>query len=325
MHDRSIPLVILGGSDRKPGYLPPTGKDKHPLTGCKGVDIRIGDQPLIELLVGRFRQVELFDPIYVAGPAKAYAGTTTAEIIPTDASFGKNIGVGVETVRRRHAVDQMAIATCDILPEVAELQALLEDYRAHSPCDLWFPLVKAPADPRSLGASSWKPRYAITPPGGQPTQVLPNHIVIVDPEAMRLEFLYRLMDGAYSTRNRPILYRRSQLLRLVLLGLLWQDLLHLLSLRLPTLTWDVVRHGYVAARKLRDGVITQAELEDAIRHIFTKRRHRRRHPQRAIRMPILEGLSLARDIDTVEEARALAARAGDLEDAVTSRSDGLPA
>ena len=30
----------------------------------------------------------------------------------------------------------------------------------------------------------------------------------------------------------------------------------------------------------------------------------RRHPERHVRLPIVEGLSLALDIDTVEEARA---------------------
>ena len=91
----------------------------------------------------------------------------------------------------------------------------------------------------------------------------------------------------------------------VLLELLYQDLLHLLGLRLPTLTWSVLGTGIPAATALRDGTITRARLEDAMRRIFVRDRHRRRYPERRIVVPLVEGLSLALDVDTVEEAREI--------------------
>ena len=44
-----------------------------------------------------------------------------------------------------------------------------------------------------------------------------------------------------------------------------------------------------------------------MRRVFVLRSHRQRHPERRVRMPLLRALSIARDIDTVEEARALGA------------------
>jgi hypothetical protein len=65
---RTIPLIILGGSDRKPAALPPQGRDLHPLSGCKGIDVRLAGRCLIEHLADRLRRSGAFEPIWVAGP-----------------------------------------------------------------------------------------------------------------------------------------------------------------------------------------------------------------------------------------------------------------
>ena len=52
---RTIPLIVLGGSDRRPTTLPPQGSGFHPLSGCKGLDVRLGGRCLIEHLVDRLR------------------------------------------------------------------------------------------------------------------------------------------------------------------------------------------------------------------------------------------------------------------------------
>src|SRR5262245_11687692 len=97
------------------------------------------------------------------------------------------------------------------------------------------------------------------------------------------------------------------MVRGVVAALLVQDLRHILSLRAPTLTWSVLSAGIPAARRLRDGTVTRQRLERALGQIFVTARHRKRHPQRGVRLPIVEGLSLALDIDTEEEARAAGA------------------
>lgn len=315
MTRQKIPLLILGGGDRKPAQLPPTGRGKHPLTGCKGVDLRIDGRCIVDILIERLAASGAFEPFYVVGPAEAYrAAGISATLIDSDAGVGRNIKAGIEAVRERHPGQPMAISTCDILPDPSELGPLLTEYFDNAPSDLWFPIIRAPENPAELGASAWKPQYAVIPRGeSRPTKVLPGHLTIFDPDALRLEFLYQLMELAYETRNRPILVRRAFILRRLLFTFLRQDLLHLAQLRLPTFSWDVLRYGTVAARKLKDGIITQDELEIALRHMFLRRRHRRRHPERRIQTPVRGALSLARDIDTREEAAAMGASSRRLE------------
>jgi hypothetical protein len=306
MHAPSIPIVILAGSDARPAELPEEGRDRHPLTGYKGATVRIGDRSLVEVVIERLEACDRFGPIYVAGPGRAYEDIRQrARLIEADGTLGDNIRDSIEVVRREHPGRALAFITCDIVPDPQSLEALLEDYDRHAPADLWFPLVHAPENPGELGASDWKPAYRIVPREGlRAVEILPGHLAIYDPEALRLKFLYRLIQLGYRTRNRSINYRRGVMVRGLVLELLFQDLMHVLTLRAPTLTWSVLRVGIAAARQLRDGTITRERLEHALRTIFVKSRHRRRYPGRRVQLPIVEALSLALDIDTEEEARA---------------------
>ena len=305
---KSVPLIVLGGSDRRPAYMPPGGRSKHPLAGIKGVNVKIGGRPLIEVVIERIRKAGAFDPIYVAGPGHAYRSLEDGVSIDTDGGFGRNIQVGVETARRLHGDGPLAITTCDIIPDPGEMQAVVEDFWGHSPLDFFFPIIEAPRNPERLGASEWKPRYHVKPEGlPTPVPVLPGHLAIFDSAALRWKFMYRLMDLAYRTRNRPILYRNTYIARRLLWIMLVQDFIHLLNLRLPTFTWDTLLSGTWAARRLKEKVIQQSELEFAIRRMFIKRRHRRKYPERKVRMPVVNAMSLARDIDTQEEAVAFGA------------------
>lgn len=302
-----IPIVILGGSDRRPSALPQDADDKHPLTGCKGVDVRLGGRCMVDVLIDRLRSFGAFEPISIAGPAHAYRSSShAAAVIDTDGGFGRNLQVGLETLRERHPGSPIAVTTCDILPEPADLELVFGDYSACRPADLWFPIIKTPERTEELGAAAWKPKYYIVPRTGElPVRVLPGHLAIVDPEALRRSFMYRLFDLAYRTRNRPILYRRAYLARHLVLGILLQDLRLLFRLQPPTLWWEVAGTGIQAARKLKERVITRVELEDALRRMFIKRSHRKRYPERRVQLPILPAMSLARDVDTYEEVVAI--------------------
>ncbi|MCP3980850.1 MAG: NTP transferase domain-containing protein [bacterium] len=305
-----VPVVILGGADSRPAALPEEGRDKHPLRGYKAMDVQIGGRPLIDTVIDRLRASGGFDPIYVAGPRDVYGERRPhAEIIDTDGAFGDNIRAAIEHCRVRHPGQPIGFITCDVVPDVETLESVLEHFRRHRPCDLWFPMIQAPDDPELLGASQWKPEYVISSESGdRQTKVLPCHLAIADPESLRLAFVYKLFDLAYRTRNRPVMYRRGIIVRKLLFALLWQDLRHILGLRAPTLTWTLIRTGTDAARGLKSGRITRKRLEDATRTLFVKNAHRRKHPGRRMVLPIVEGLSLALDIDTVEEARAAGGR-----------------
>ena len=302
----AIPILILGGSDPKPASLPDAGRDKHALRGYKGRDLLIGGRPMIQVVVERLKESGGFDPIYVAGPQEVYQGIPDLKIVDTAGSLGKNLRTGLERLRIAHPGSYVGITTCDILPEPDCLETFLRESRAHMPFDAWFPLIRMPDNRDRLGASSWKPTYHVVPEkGSAPVATLPGHLMVINPEAFRLRFAYRLMQIAYRTRNRPIPVRRKEMVRDTLKDLLFEDVRHLFGMRVPRLTWTVISNGLKVAREMKSGTITLEGLENSIRRIFIRYRHQKEFPDRRVHLPIMDALSLAKDIDTEEEAREL--------------------
>lgn len=308
MTTTKMPLIILGGRDRKVTTLPEGGRDKKVLRGYKAVDLEIGGRRLIDILVDRVRKSGLFDPIYIAGPHAIYADLTDqVEIIETDGSLGQNLAACVDAMARKQPNRQVMFTTCDILPDPQELAFVLEDYRAHQPLDYWMAQIRVPEDLSQLGESSWKPKYYIQPEGEPaPVRVLPGHLLAVDPGLADTALILRFFEGLYSTRNRPISARYFVIARQVLLKLFADDLRNLMSLRWPSRTASVVVNCLVMARKLAAGAAKQQELENRLRRIFIKPHHFKAHPNLRGRVTVIEGLSLAKDIDTEEEAREVA-------------------
>ncbi len=303
----SMPIIVLGGRDASAGAMPAGVHDKHALAGYKGVAVRIGGRALIDCVVERLEQSGLFAPIYIAGPQSVYADhRRSATVIDVTGSIDETIRCGVEGISREHPGIALALTTCDVLPEVETLARLMAQYRRSAPCDAFLPMIHAPEDHAALGASGYKPTYRVVAQTGDAAlRVLPCHLAVLDVGALRMNFIYRVVRLIYRTRNRPIAYRRRVMLPEIILELLFQDLRHLLGLRLPNLTWTVLHSGLPAVRALKAGTITRAQLEDAFRWIFVTARHRSRYPERRVLMPVMEGLSLALDIDTEEEAAAM--------------------
>jgi len=309
--DAPIPIVVLSGSDRLAATLPESGRRLQPLSGYKGVDLLIDGVPLIIRVVERLRASKCFSAVYVAGPARVHTGLgLDAELIDVDGRIDENIRASVETLRTQHPNSTVAFTTCDVLAREETYRAIVDDFRAAGPCDIYFPLVRRPNDVDALGASSWKPSYALVLEEGEPrsVMVLPGHLLLANPGALRLDFVYRLLNLTYRTRNRPIQYRRNVMIRGLIFELLYQDLRNLLALRPPTITFSVILTGLVVAMGLRKRTISRAELERRARKVFVTSNHRRRYPQRKVLLPVVDGLELALDIDTVEEARSAGAK-----------------
>lgn len=307
-----LPVIVLGGHDPRAGTMPEGVDGLHPLAGYKGVAVRIAGRALIEWVVERLEESGQFAPIYIAGPSSVYADHGgNAELVDVAGSVDATIRAGIEAVARDRPGAPVAITSCDVLPDVDTLARVMALYRAAAPCDGFLPMIRAPEDHAALGASAYKPIYRVVPEAGAaPVEVLPCHLGVLDPTALRTAFIYRVLRLLYRTRNRPIAYRRAFVLRGIVFELLHQDLRHLLALRLPNLTWSVLGSGLPAVRALNAGTITRAHLEDAVRRIFVTARHQSRYPERRIHMPIVEGLSLALDIDTEEEAAAMGGELG---------------
>lgn len=295
----TIPLIILAGGDRTPSRLPEKGADKHPLSGLKGFEIQLGGRPMIDLLLERLRAVEAFNPIFIAGPAAVFGEARQgARVIDTDGTFGENITTSLGKVMAEHP-GHVALITCDVLPDVEEMRLLLGDYRSHLPLTFWFSLILAP-DEEALGASAWKPQYRVRKDGShEASRILPGHLVIVEPSRFRLDLGARAFELSFQSRNRPIGYRLFYIVSRVLAFLLSQDLKRLLRLRPPTLTVSVIFNAILLAGRLQRGTITNTELAMRLRRILVK--ESRDRPDRG-RIALLDAMTLARDIDTVEEA-----------------------
>ena len=298
-----IPLIVLAGGDPDPGVLP-EGAEERPLAGAKGMDLRLGGRPLIDLLLERLRACEGFDPIVIAGPRRIYGATRQgADVIDTDGTFAENIRTATRVLGDRFPDRALGYITCDVLPEVDDLRTLLDDYHAHAPLDFWFPLIVAPKRREALGASAWKPQYRIIPRGGgEARRVLPGHLLIANPRVNYQDLTNACFEIAYRSRNRRIVYRLFLMIRHVLLLLLRQDLQRLVRLRPPVRTATALGDGVRLALRLRDGEIRQDEVEECLSRIYIHRSHRRRFPERQGRLALFPTLSLAKDIDTREEA-----------------------
>ena len=324
------PLVVLAGSDPRPARLTEAGERYRPLSGHKGAYLRIGGQPLVRRILESLVASKRFSTLYVAGPEPVYAGRLLpgVRLVHCDGRLEANLRAAFEAVREDHSHGPIAFLASDVLPGVDTLRAVMDRYTAAAPCDVFIPLVEVPEDAAALGASSWKPRYRMR--RGEhtaPLTVLPGHLVVVDPDALRIGLVYRLISLSYRTRNRPIGERHYAMLRGLLGHALREDFRQLLTLRLPEVTAAIVADGAAVAMGLKSGNMTCERLARAVRRVAVSYGHRRRYPRRRVELPILPGiLSLARDIDTEEEARELGAewQCGEPSAAAASRAPPGP-
>ncbi|RCU49205.1 hypothetical protein DU002_12710 [Corallincola holothuriorum] len=304
-----IPLVILGGKDQRPAKLPDDVSDKHALSAYKGMAIRINNRPIIEVIIERINACGMFGPIYIAGPMNVYQPVSDlAHIIDTDGKLDENVDAALQSISLLHPNGPVAFFACDVLPDPETLKQLTELYRQSGHSDIFFPLIKVPEQTEQLGSSGWKPKYQVIPTGDtQPTTVLPSHLLIINPKALRLRLIFTLTRLAYQTRNRGIEQRKSTMIRGALWFLIKEDLKQLAKFKLPHLTTTVLSNAIAGARELASGSIAQHTLERRLRKILIKARRRVRHRRPLVYLPVVDALELAKDIDTLEEVEELGA------------------
>ena len=258
---------------------------------------------MIALALEELSCIEGFAPLRIAGPARVYAPLDLpAEIIDTDGTVAENLRATLE----RHTGGPIAILASDVLIRSDEWHQLHELFQQARPCALWCPFVRVPQDPQTLGAFGWKPKYRVVPEGETtPVAILPGHLCIFDPSTVDLDLLFQLLDLTYATRNASVGERKRTMLRKVSGSLLARDLGRIARLRPPTRTWNVVASGMALARQLRSDGIAIRELEALIGRIF---RHEDAPKGLRFRYPVVDVLSLAKDADTVDEAREFGAQ-----------------
>ena len=152
-----------------------------------------------------------------------------------------------------------------------------------------------------MGASSWKPGYGFARDDGARDNLYPGHLIIIRPEALRLELTTRLLHLAYRHRNKPLL-QRAVSMSLKGLGLLIaQDLRNLLRLQVPVLTLAIPLICWSAYLAYRRGHLGVARFEQAVSRLFVHRDHRDSNTRRPVVFTVTDVLSLAKDLDTKAE------------------------
>lgn len=300
MTTERIPILILAGSDRRPGRVGPGLTSDAMLSGYKGALLLRNGRCLAAELVARLRATERFaDPI-LFGPRHVFEHLVDCETVHVEGSLANTLSQVLTTIRSRFEPDRpVAISSVDILPSVEEFQTLLADgYDPNADCHFWWQITAA--DPQELGASSWKPRYGLRSSRNGPLQsVYPGHFVILRPAALRLELLNRLLVAAYRYRNWPLHHRVLPLLARGIALLIKQDLLNLLRFQLPLLTVSIPWHILRAYWGIRKGSLTLDTFQRHLARTVVHRGFRREpHPFVVTMTPIA---SFAKDIDTLGE------------------------
>lgn len=297
-----LPIIVLGGSDDRPGAVPRGMAAEDMLTGCKGALPLPSGQVMAAEFAKRLEASERFRSPILIGPRRAYEGKLDVEIVDAEGSLAAMIRTAFDVITRRFGpLQPVAVAACDILPSAGELRELIDsDYRQHAGSMFWWQMIAAAAD--ELGASAWKPSYRLLPASGQPPQRLyPGHIVIFRPAALRIRLAGSMLEVAYRYRNRDLRRRWGPVTLRCLARLTREDLRNLLAFRLPILTFSIPLRGLWSYWKYRKGRLSVPELERHLAHMLLHRAYARVPYNRPVAISISRILSLAKDIDTKRE------------------------
>ncbi len=239
------------------------------------------------------------DPLIV-GPRRVYKGLVDSEIVDVEGPLVATLARAVETIERRFAqCAAVAISTCDILPTADEISQLLAlEFDPHPHCRFWWQWVVA--QPEALGASGWKPSYAIRRADDLPPEIVyPGHLVVLCPRAVRLELLTRLLTLAYRNRNRPLTERVLPMLAQGIWSMMQADARGVLRGQLPLLTATIPWQLWRAYQDLHGQRLTFGSLERRMALVLLHRRFRRE--PRPVVVAVTRILSFAQDIDTRAE------------------------
>jgi hypothetical protein len=299
-----MPLLILAGSDRRPGPVPVELTADDMLSGFKGALPLPWGPCLAAELAARYRASERFaDPLLI-GPRSVYEGLVDCEIVDVEGSFLNTLECVVRLIGERFPPGTpVAVSSCDILPTAGEIRELLEtSYDPVAECNFWWQFIAA--EPDEMGASGWKPRYAIRPHADEaPWTMYPGHLAILRPSSIRFALLIRLLTLAYRYRNRPL---RKRVLPMLVRGvgmLIAQDVRNLAAGQLPILTGSIPWHVLRAYQEFRKRKLSIESFERHLSRIVLHRAYRR--TPRPIVAAVSRIVSFAQDIDSRAELQAV--------------------
>lgn len=296
-----IPIMILGGSDSKPGPVPEELEHAQMLRGYKGAIALPNGNCIAQELVKRIRLTNLFQDPVLLGPQSVYQNLVDCRVVDVDGNLAETLrAVRNEMLSLPDPAQPVAIIACDILPTSHELMELVETcYRPHAQSCLWGQLIAV--EPTAMGASSWKPAYSFPPePGAEPRTMYPGHLVIVRPVAVRIRLLNHLMQLAYRHRNLKLRRRPFPMITKGLGQLIREDCRNLLRGQLPVLSVSIPWHCLTAFFRFQRRQLSVSEFSRTVMKVFLHRDvHESDSPPVVFSTTSLT--SFAKDIDTKDE------------------------
>ena len=279
------------------------------LTGFKGAKRLPWGRCLAAELIERIRQTDRFHEPLLIGPRRIYADLVDVPVVDVEGSLAATLQQAIEAIRRRFCMSApVAVTTSDILPTTEEIRRLLdESYLPHQDALFWGQLVAA--EPAAMGVSSWKPSYYFRLDEDSPPQnMYPGHLVIVRPDALRLDLTIHFLRLAYRYRNRELHQRHVRMVVRSLWRLIQEDLKNLAAFQLPILTVSIPYHALAAFFKCRRRKATMADFERAVAKGFLHRKHLSDAHGRPVVFSVSSTLAFAKDIDTAAEFDEVAER-----------------
>ena len=291
-------IYILAGSDSRPGPVPDALDASMMLRGCKGAISLPAGHCLLQELILRIRASGLFvDPV-VVGPQEVYNDLVDAKIVDVTGSLADTLSVLRDELYQNADLDEpVAFIACDILPSVEEIRSIIQEgYESHSDSCLWGQLVQA--EPESMGASSWKPRYHFqSEDGKEPLTLFPGHLVVARPSALRLRLTNHLLQLAYRHRNLNLRRRPIPMVFKGLGRLIREDVRNLFRGQLPILTLSIPWYCLTAFRKFQSGRLTVSGFSRSVMKVLLHRDRQKSDPPSVVFF-LSKACSFAKDIDT---------------------------
>ncbi|MEZ6053909.1 MAG: hypothetical protein R3C02_21370 [Planctomycetaceae bacterium] len=296
-----IPIIILGGSDSRPGPVPEDVEHSRMLRGFKGAIALPNGRCLAQELVERIRGTDRFQDPVIVGPRRVYDGILDCRIVDVEGNLAETLrAVRTEVLSYPDLSQPVAFIACDILPTTDDFQQLLETcYSPNSQCSLWGQLVAV--ESIDMGASAWKPAYQFLPSEGHsPRTMYPGHLVIARPAALRIRLMNHLLQLAYRHRNVRLLRRPIPMFFKGMGQLIAEDSRNLLRGQLPVLSVSIPWHCLSAFLRFHQGRLSVPEFSRHVMKVFLHRDVHHMQPP-AVVFSVTQLCAFAKDIDTTDE------------------------
>ena len=297
-----LPLVVLAGGDLASRRLPP-GVPGRRLAAHQHSAIALNSKPLLHELIERLRSCGWFFPLVVCGPeSQMEALPDDCILVDTNSDLVTNALSGWSAARPFSVDGRVGFTCSDYLPTLEDLEAARKSY-CEAPVEsaFWFALIRPP-ERVACGTDVYleKRRYVLRNRRFGSVLAYPGHLLVIRWEDIDHRLARIGVNALYGARASGTILRalRTSLacLPAIVGGALERRKIGFLRI--------VFRNAISLVRGLVGGRLDEDEVANGISEIFVTGAL----PRFSGRISVLQAWSLACDVDTEEEAAALACR-----------------